>query len=222
MNAGFFKRAFASFIDIILLLAVVSVTFILFGRSVLQKQIDHFDEIYSAYQEIVAAYNADITAASDAYDAQIEIADGDSDLEAEALAVYQQRVEIINNQNLMDIEPYNRPLTRYYLNTIYFYSIGFLLLLSIYTIATNGKTFGRKLFKVALEGSVNPVTVFLHDVVFKYFFVLLALIVNVYMGLLVLATFLVVDIILIGVSKKKRTVRDLVLGITVANSNYWK
>lgn len=222
MNAGFFKRAAASIIDIIILLAVVSVTFFVFGRGLLQNQINHFDEIYSAYQDVVTAYNADITAASDAYDAQIEIANGDEELEAEALTLYQQRVEIINNQNLVDIEPYNRPLTRYYLNSIYYYSIGFLLLLSIYTIATNGKTLGRKLFKVALEGSVNPVTVFLHDVVFKYFFVLLALMVNLYMGLLVLGIFLVVDIILIGVTRKKRTIRDLILGITVANSSYWK
>lgn len=222
MNAGFIKRGVASLIDITMILIIVSLTFYLFGRQVLRNQIPYFDEINQAYAEVIAAYNADINAATDAYDAQMELANGDSDLESAASVLYNQRVEIINNQNLMDIEPYNRTLTRYYLNNIYFYSIGFLLLLSIYTIATNGKTLGRKVAKVELEGSVNPISVFFHDVILKYFFILLILILNVYFGLIALALSFITDLVLMSFTKNKRTIRDYLLGIKVANSNYWK
>ncbi len=222
MNAGFLKRAFSSFIDISLILTFVSITFFLFGKNVLQNQIPYFDEINSAYSEITIAYNADVNAATEEYNALVEIANGDAELEASASLLYQQRIEIINNQNLMDIEPFNRPLTKYYLNNIYYYSIGFLLLLSIYTIVTNGKTLGRKIAKVQLEGSVNPISVFFHDVILKYFFILLMVILNVYMGLILLALSLLIDIILMSFTKNKTTVRDILFRIKVANSSYWK
>jgi len=222
MNAGFIRRSLASLLDITIILVFVAATFYLFGRQVLRNQIPNFDEINESYSEIITAYNADISYVTDAYNADVEEANGDADLESAASVLYNQRVEILNNQNLMDIEPYNRTLTHYYLNNIYFFSIGFLLLLSIYTIATNGKTFGRKVLKVELEGSVNPISVFFHDVILKYFFIVLILIINVYFGLFALLLSFVVDMVLMSFTKSKRTIRDYVLGIKVANSNYWK
>lgn len=222
MNAGFFKRSFTSLIDILFILVFVSASFYLFGRSVLRDNIPNFNEIYSAYNEVTDAYQLDYNSITDEYNAQIELANEDDTLVAEATALYQTRISIINAQNLIDIEPYNRPLTRYFLNNVYFYAIGFLLLTSIYTVVTNGKTIGRRLMKVQLEGSVNPISVFFHDVIAKYFFILLVFMVNAYFGLLLLGVSLLADILLMALRKDKATLRDLLFRIKVINSSYWK
>ncbi|MBU0997562.1 MAG: RDD family protein [Firmicutes bacterium] len=222
MNAGFFKRAFSSLIDITIVLAVVAATFYIAGRSILRNQISNFDIIFTAYNEVIDAYNSDYDAATEEFNVQMDIADGDTDLEALASQVYQARVQIINDQNLIDIEPYNRSLTRYFMNNIYYFSIGFLILIAIYTVAFNGKTLGRRVMNIALDGPVNPVSVFFHDVILKYFFVILVFMVSVYIGLLLLALSIIIDIVLISFTKNKTTLRDVLLRMTVSNKNYWK
>jgi len=127
MNAGFFKRAFSSLIDIMIVFAIVTATFYIAGRPILRNQISNFDTIFNAYNEVIDAYNSDYDAITEEYNIQIDLADGDAELEATAGTLYQARVQIINDQNLIDIEPYNRSLTRYFMNNIYFYSIGFLI-----------------------------------------------------------------------------------------------
>lgn len=222
MNAGFFKRAFSSLIDITIVLAVVAATFYIAGRSILRNQISNFDIIFTAYNEVIDAYNSDYDAATEEFNVQMDLADGDTDLEALASQVYQARVQIINDQNLIDIEPYNRSLTRYFMNNIYYFSIGFLILIAIYTVAFNGKTLGRRVMNIALDGPVNPVSVFFHDVILKYFFVILVFMVSVYIGLMLLALSIIIDIVLISFTKNKTTLRDVLLRMTVSNKNYWK
>ncbi len=222
MNAGFFKRAFSSLIDIMIVFAIVTATFYIAGRPILRNQISNFDTIFNAYNEVIDAYNSDYDAITEEYNIQIDLADGDAELEATAGTLYQARVQIINDQNLIDIEPYNRSLTRYFMNNIYFYSIGFLILIAIYTVAFNGKTLGRRVMNIALDGPVNPVSVFFHDVILKYFFVILVFMVSVYIGLFLLALSLIIDIVLISFTKSKTTLRDVLLRMTVTNKSYWK
>lgn len=222
MNAGFFKRAFSSLVDITIILTVVIATFYIAGRSILRNQIDNFDSIFTAYNEVIDAYNVDYEAIQDEYTVQMDLADGNTTLEAVANELYLSRIQIINDQNLIDIEPYNRSLTRYFMNNIYYYSIGFLLLTAIYTIALNGKTLGRRLMNVSLAGSVNPLSVFFHDVILKYFFIVLVFLVSIYIGAFLLLLSLLIDTIMISFTKKKTTIRDMLLRITVSNSSYWK
>jgi len=222
MNAGFIKRALSTLVDITIVVTVVWVTFLLAGRPILQKQIPNFDEIYPAYQELYDSYNDDLTTAQDEYTALKTSANGNTDLIAEADALYASRVQTLNDQNLIDIDPYNRPLSTYYTYIIFYFLIGFLLLLSVYTIALKGKTLGRLLLKLKLEGYVNYVSVFLHDVILKYFFILFSFFISPIVAIVLLAISLITDLILIAFSKNKTTLRDMILKVTVAKADYWK
>jgi len=220
MNAGFFKRAFSSLIDITIVFVVVYLTFITFGRTVLRNQVPNFNEIYDAYQEILDAYNSDLSILSENYSAAVALADGDKALEAVAQTDYQSDLAILDTQNTIDIEPYNRTLSAYFLNTVYYYAIGFLILMTIYTIVLNGKTLGRKLMQIRLDGPVHSLSVFFHDIVFKYFFIILVFFVSMYAGLILLMLSVLTDVILMSFTKRKSTLRDIFLKINVVKAGY--
>ena len=221
MNAGFFKRMFSSIIDITIILLIAYLTFLIGGRSILQSQIDDFDQINAAYNEIVDAYNNDINLLIAEYNAAITAADGDADLESAAETDYTTARAIIDQQNTIDIAPYDEPMTTYFLNCIFYFAIGFIILMSIYSVAFSGKTLGRKLMQVRLEGpSINPLSVFFHDIIFKYFFIVLVLSVSIIAGIVLLGLTLIVDIILIGFTPKKAALRDIVLKMAVVKSGY--
>ncbi len=220
MNAGFIRRAFSSLVDITLVFIIVYLTFIIFGRTILRNQVPDFNEIYDQYQEILDAYNSDLAIISEEYSAQVELADGNETLEAEAKSQYDLEYARLNAQNEIDIEPYNRPLSAYFLSTVYYYAIAFLILMSIYTIVINGKTLGRRLMQIRLEGPVHAVTVFFHDIVFKYFFVVIVFIISMYAGLMLFLLSLIIDLILLSVSRKRATLRDILLKMNVVKAGY--
>lgn len=221
MNAGLLKRAGSTIVDMIILLGVVALTFFIAGRQILQNRIENYDAIHAAYTEIMDAYQEDASAIYTAYQAEVELADGDEDLEAAALATYTSRVSILKAQNLIDIDPYNRELTSYYLTVIYYFTFGFILIQSVYSVALNGKTLGRKLFKLELAGSVNPITIFVHDVVLKYLFVALIVIISPIIGAILLIALLFADLLMVGFSRNKLSLRDIISRVKVTSSSSW-
>ncbi len=218
MSAGFIRRAFSTIVDMVIVFTVLYLSFILAGRQILRDQVPDFDTVFDAYNEVIEAYNADLELAQVAYNAAVELAADDAELEAEALAVYQSRVAVLDEQNVVDIEPFNIPLSGYFLNIIYYFAIGFIIATGIYTVAVKGKTFGRKLLNITLEGPINPITVFLHDVVFKYFLSVLVLVISLQGGLMLLLLSALLDLIIITFSKNKATFRDFILKIKVNRS----
>lgn len=220
MGAGFIKRAFSSLLDLTIAFFVVYLTFTFVGRSILQNQVPNFDEIYTSYQEIVDAYNLDKEAASEEYNAQLIIAGGDDSLEAIALTAYQNKVILLDQINIIDIEPYNRPLTNFFLNSIFYYAIGFLVVMSIYTVATKGKTLGRKIMKIELSGNVNPVSIFLHDIMLKYFIIVFVFVISMYAGVILFLLSLAIDLFMMSFSKQKGSLRDVLLKMNLVRTGY--
>ncbi len=220
MNAGFMKRALSSLVDLVIVFVVVVSTFYLFGRSIIRNQTPNFTEIFTVYNEIIDSYNVDLENITTEYTAALEIADGDADLEAAAQATYASKKAMLDAQNIVDIEPYNKPLTGYFLSCIYYFSIGFLILTAVYSLAFNAKTMGRRLMQVKLEGPVNPISIFFHDVVLKYFFIVLVFSVSMYAGAALFLLSLAIDLILITFTKNKSTLRDLFLKMSVVKTGY--
>lgn len=220
MNAGFFKRSFSTLIDLLLVFVLVYLTFILFGRNVLRDQIPDFDRVNDFYQEVLEVYNRDLETLNEEYSAAITLAGGDKDKEVEAQVLYQTRADLIRNQNSIDIEPFNRPLTRYFMLNITYYAIGFLLLMTIYTLVLKGKTLGRMAMGLELKGPVHIVTVFFHDIVFKYFLIVLLLVINLNLGIIVFFLQILLDMIMLTLSRKRATLRDLILKMTVEKKSY--
>lgn len=221
MNAGFFKRAFSSLIDVILVIAVVYLSFLVLGRSILQKQVENFDELYGAYEEISDAYYAELSILSDDYNAAVELAADDEALKTLAYQTYVSDKVVLDEQYSIDIEPYNNPVSLYFWSCILYFVIGFILVLSVYTVILNGKTVGRKILQVKLDGaSVNPLSVFFHDIVFKFLFVILTVIISPYIGVAVLLITLLIDLVMISMTAKKTTLRDRLLKISVVKTGY--
>lgn len=228
MSASFFKRLTSSVIDFILVFLVVYLAFVVGGRTLLRNRIDNFDEIYSAYNEILIAYNNNLSELQTEYDVNVTLANGNAELEAQALEDFNQKSAIINQQNTIDIEPYNQPLTQYYLEIIYFFILGFIVLITILAIATTGRTPGRRLMQIRLASDFgngefkkpNPIQVFFHDIILKYFFIVLIFAMSMYYGLIFIMISLIVDMILMTVTRNKTTIRDYFLRVRVVKAGY--
>lgn len=228
MSASFFKRLTSSIIDITLVFLVVYLAFIIGGKTLLQNRIDNFDEIYASYNEIIDAYNNDLTELQTEYQVAKELADGDVDLENLALEEYRVKTDLLREQNTIDIEPFNEPLTSYFLSNIYFYTIGFIILTTLLTVLTTGRTPGRRLMQIKLAQDLgngefakpNPIFVFFHDIMFKYFFIAVVVMWSIYYGALLLLLVFIFDLALILITKQKTTIRDMVLKIKVVKSGY--
>lgn len=228
MSASFFKRLTSSIVDLVLVFVVVYFAFVVGGRTLLQNRVENFDEIYASYNEMIVTYNEDVNFIQTEYDANMELANGDAELEALAKQTYDMKAEILNLQNNIDIEPFNEPLTGYFLESIYFYAIGFIALMTILAIATNGRTPGRWLLKVRLAsdkgdgefGKPNPIQVFFHDIMLKYFFLVIVFTMSMYYGVIFILLTLAVDMILMSFTRNKSTIRDYFLRLRVVKAGY--
>ncbi|XFA98372.1 hypothetical protein ACAG96_05770 [Candidatus Izemoplasma sp. B36] len=223
MTVSFFKRMFSSVIDVTLVILVVYLSFVVGGRTILRNRIDNFDEIYSTYNEILETYNSDIQDLQTEYEANIELANEDEELEAAATAEYQAKLQLVNDQNAIDIEPYNEPLSQYFIEIIYYFSIGFLVFVTILAMAMRGNTPGRRMLSIKLvvdNGSgeyiaPNPIFVLFHDVLLKYFFIVVVFIISMYYGVIMMMVGFIIDLLLMGFTRNHTTIRDILLKIKV-------
>jgi len=197
MRAGFFRRLFSSIIDMMLIFSVIYLSFILFGQSMLQSKVENFDEISANYDEIMAAYSEDIAEVQKTYDVQKELAGEDQELLDAAFLEYQEQT-----------------------NVIYYYLFIFLIIMTLYTLILKGATVGRRFMKIKLEGPVNLMTIFLHDIAFKYLLVVVLVPINVLYAIMFLMFMFLVDTGLIAATQNKITIRDMISKITVERTEY--
>jgi hypothetical protein len=220
MNAGFFRRAFSSIIDLTLVLLVVFGSYFAFGRSVLRNQVADFEILYPNYQELMSSYNADVALVELEYKANLELAGEEQTAIDAAASLYQTKLAVLDQQNVIDLEPFNMPLSPYFLSIVYFVLVASLILMSIYTVAVVGKTLGRKAMQLKLDGPTNRISIFFHDIMFKYFIIILVIILSNLLGLALAALALVADVILIGLTRNKRTLRDSMTKLSVIKVGY--
>ncbi|HPE00025.1 MAG: RDD family protein [Candidatus Izemoplasmatales bacterium] len=220
MRAGFFRRLLSSLLDMVIVFGVIYLSFILFGRGMLQSQIDNYDEINTTYQEIMAVYNEDIKDLQVEYEAAKVLAGEDEDLKAEALADYVEKSDILYRQNQVDTAPYIQPLGIYFTNTVYYYAFIFLIIITFYTIALKGMTLGRRVMRLKLTGPVNIMSLFLHDVAFKYLLIIVLIPINPLYAIMAIMFMFLIDTALIAATRNKLTVRDMISKITVDKTEY--
>ncbi len=220
MRAGFFRRLLSSLIDMTLIFTIIYLSFIAFGRTVLQGKIENYDEINSAYQEIMIVYNANMDDIQKDYDVAKALAGEDEALKTAALDNYLEQSNILNEQNIIDTAPYMEPLGLYFTNVVYYYLFIFLILATLYSMFLKGLTLGRRVMKLKLTGPVNFMTIFLHDVAFKYLLVVVLVPINVLFALMLIMFMGLIDTALIGATRNKLTVRDMISKITVERTEY--
>lgn len=220
MSAGFFRRLFSTIVDMIILFTVIYFSFILFGRTLLQNNIENFDEINQAYSEIMVVYNQNMSDLQQEYDVAKELAGDDEELKAIALNEYLEKIDILDQQNLVDIDPYNDPLSLYFSSAIYYYALLFLVLITALTLFTKGMTPGRRVMQLKLVGPVNPASIFLHDIVFKYLLIIILIPINILFSFMLIMFMFLIDFALLVATRNKNTIRDMITKITVEKIGY--
>ena len=215
MKAGFFRRLSSSIVDMTIVLGIIYLSFILFGRTIIQNQIDNYDEMNAAYTEIMSIYSQDSRQIDDDYFEAIELAGEDETLKAEAAEERYVQKEILLRQNEIDIAPYTSAINSYYANSTYYFLLIFLVLMLIYSFATKGLTLGRRLMKIRLAGELTPMKLFLHDIAFKYLLIVLFAVINPLFGIMVIMFMFLIDTALIAATRNKNTIRDMISKITV-------
>ncbi|MDY0024145.1 MAG: RDD family protein [Candidatus Izemoplasmatales bacterium] len=215
MKAGFFRRLSSSIVDMTIVLGIIYLSFILFGRTIIQNQIDNYDEMNAAYTEIMSIYSQDSRQIDDDYFEAIELAGEDETLKAEAAEERYVQKEILLRQNEIDIAPYTSAINSYYANSTYYFLLIFLVLMLIYSFATKGLTLGRRLMKIRLAGELTPMKLFLHDIAFKYLLIVLFAVINPLFGIMIIMFMFLIDTALIAATRNKNTIRDMISKITV-------
>ena len=220
MRAGFFRRLISSLLDMVLVFGAIYLSFILFGQGMLQAKIDNYDEINTTYEEIMAVYNEDIRDLQQEYEAAKVLAGEDEDLKAEALADYVEKSDVLYQQNQVDTAPYIQPLGIYFTNVVYYYAFIFLIIATFYTMVLKGMTLGRRIMKLKLTGPVNLMSLFLHDIAFKYLIIIVLIPINPLYAIMAIMFMFLIDTALIAATRNKLTVRDMVSKITVDKTEY--
>ncbi|MGM0496117.1 MAG: RDD family protein, partial [Bacillota bacterium] len=82
------------------------------------------------------------------------------------------------------------------------------LLLAVLVLTTNGNTIGRKILKIDLVGQVNFINIIIHDLLLKYFLVIMLFLISPYHALIIIPIYFLIDLILILITKDKTTIRD--------------
>lgn len=191
MRVGLFKRVWAFLLDIIPIFFIISLAFNLFAGDLLKPQ--NFDSVEQEYQEHMADFSDVMQPYIDQYD--------DGLITEEDYQIVFDTEKPAFDDKVDDLIPV---IMRYYTNSISYYFISFNAVFYLYNLLTKGKTLGRKVAKIEFAGKVNWWTLLIREVVWKSGF-----------WVITLGGGLLLDIAMIGLGKRKQSLRDMVSPIRV-------
>lgn len=194
MQVGLFRRILSFVIDIVPIITVLSLCFSLFAGDLIKP--DNYDEYLEDYQAKVEAYNEEVMPFYDQYVAGELTADEYNEISAPIESSYFDNEET-DNQIRVYIE--------YIGYSVMYYFIGVNSLYFIYSLVTKTRTFGRKFTKIELKGKINWWTILLREVIWKTGY-----------WTITLGAGILIDIFMIGMTRKKSSFRDMVSQIRVA------
>ena len=116
--------------------------------------------------------------------------------------------------------PYYIPVYNHTTLAIVYALGGFILYYSIYTVLLRGQTLGRRSVKIKLVGNAekdktNPLLALLHDIPFKFLYLILLGMVSLAIAGIALLVFLIVDFIMIKFTKSHKCIRDILTATKV-------
>ena len=197
MRVGLFRRIGSFIIDALPVIATLSLCFSLFVGGLIKP--DNYDEHMEAYKAKVAAFNAEALP----YHNQLVAEEITQDEYNTIVGPIEESYEFDGEETSEQIQTYMTYIGR----AVIYYLVGFNVVYFIYNAATKGNTFGRKFTKIELKGKVNFWTILLREIIWK----------TGYWGL-TLGAGILVDMIMIGLTTKKLTFRDMVSQIRVTHA----
>ena len=192
MRVGSFRRIGSYLVDLIPIIAIISLLFQFLVGDMLKP--DNYDNMLEEYNQITEDYN--VLAAD--YNAQYEAG---TITEDEYNVFYQSLID----GHTSDTEVHTQTIIQYYSSTLFYYLVAVTILYYVYSGSTKGNTIGRQMFKIELTGKINWWTLFIREVIWKTGYYMLTLFIG---GILV-------DIFMISFTAKKKAPRDLISKIDV-------
>jgi hypothetical protein len=195
MNVGLFRRILSLIIDIIPIITILSICFSLFAGDLLKPE--NYDEYLSSYQQKVEDYNNEVMPYYEQYVAGELTSDEYNEISAPIEASY-----FDNDETDEQIRTYLQYVGYGFL----YYFIGINTLYFIYSVVTKTKTFGRRFAKIELKGKINWWTILLREIIWKTCY-----------WTITLGAGIIIDMFMIGLTRKKICFRDMVSQIRVTH-----
>lgn len=193
MRAKFIKRALSFLIDANLIFGVIYLVFIIIGRTIIQSGTENFNEHERLYN-IELQY-------TDALLNGVDSSLRDEDISETTHKALVEKYTLEFNER---VETYVVTRFLYFFNVTMYFIITFILLNYAYNAVLQGKTFGRKVMGLRLDGNIQWYSLLTRELLYKGFF-----------GLLTLP----IDMYLIMFSKSKKAIRDRASGIYVVDES---
>ncbi|MCF7927062.1 MAG: RDD family protein [Candidatus Izimaplasma sp.] len=194
MKVGLFKRASSYLFDVMSIILVLSLFFTLFIGNMLEPE--GLDQAISEYNTTYALYNKKTDRIQEEFD---------NDVISEE--VYNTQLDQVSEDFLEDTKAASEIRIIYVFRVFVYYFGSLMLLYYVYSVVTKGRTIGRRLHKIELQGNVNWWTLLVREVFFKHLYYLSTLFV---FGILI-------DFIFILVTTRNKAPRDFLTSIRVTH-----
>lgn len=186
MSAGFLRRFASIVVDAVILLSVITATFNIFGGTLIRNSIDDFDVLYPGFLEAQSERLADINSLQEQRSTGL--------INDETYTLRLSEIDQFYNENYA---AETTAFAQYLLNSFIYFIVLLIVFNYVYQGTLKGLTLGRRLFKLKIQGRVTWWTLFLREVLWKYFY-----------WLFTLGFGFFLDFILVTLTQSKKTVRD--------------
>lgn len=188
MSASAFKRILSFFVDFILVLGVVTLSYRLIVGPLIEDGIDNFDTLYPAFVEAQSDRIDELTALQESFTEGVIT-------ETE----YNQQVALVDEFYNTNFEEETLVFASFIYQSIIYYLIAYSLANYAYNVIFKGRTIGRRITKLRLSGNVTWWTLLLRELLWKPVYWIFTLGFGIFL-----------DFILIALTSSKKTLRDYI------------
>lgn len=196
MRVGVFRRIGSYLIDAIPVFLIVTTLLSWFIGDIIKNNIENYTEYQVLYAEALEGYNT--TSEQNRTDLDNNIISED---EFNELQISLQTTFLEDNQEYIEVVVY-----QYWTTVLLYIIISFNVIYFVYMLLLKGNTYGRKFMHIELVGHVKWYTLLLREIIWKHLFWAFTFSLGIF-----------IDILLIGLSSKKKALRDILTQTQIAN-----
>jgi hypothetical protein len=197
MSASVLKRSGSFLIDLIIILAIITLIYRLFAQNIIQAQVENFDPQYQEFLDAQIERTDEILALQQALsNGEITEANYQSEL---------VRIDAFYNDNYVS---QTEVFVEYILLNIVYFLTTYLIINYLYQLLFKGQTIGRRMLKIRITGRVTWWNLLFREVFWK--------------GLYWVFTFgfgIFLDFILIAFTTQRKTIRDYITQSRIINED---
>jgi len=197
MSASVLKRSGSFLIDLIIILAIITLIYRLFAQNIIQAQVENFDPQYQEFLDAQIERTDEILALQQALsNGEITEANYQSEL---------VRIDAFYNDNYVS---QTEVFVEYILLNIVYFMTTYLIINYLYQLLFKGQTIGRRMLKIRITGRVTWWNLLFREVFWK--------------GLYWVFTFgfgIFLDFILIAFTTQRKTIRDYITQSRIINED---